>query len=113
MSEVRIVRRPDVRGGSATIEGTRISVTDIARIYRTSLPALVAWCDGPPDPKRGFQISLRTVIDAIRAELPQLTEPQVASALAYWHNHEDEIGRDLAEEDIAAIEARQRYSRLP
>ena len=112
-AEVQIVRRDDVRGGSRTIEGTRITVTDIVRIYRTELPGIAAWYEGPPHPAHGFRIDLDTIVDVIRNRLPHLSKEQVAAALAYWHENEEDIGWELDEEDIAGIEARRKYSRLP
>lgn len=112
-TEVKIVCRPDVRGGTPSIDGTRISVTDIVRIYRTHLPAIVAWYEGPPHPGRGFGIDVGTIVEAVRTELPHLSKEQVTAAFSYWYENEDEVGRELAEEDIAAIEARRKYSRLP
>lgn len=112
-AEVQIVRRDDVRGGSPTIEGTRITVTDIVRMYRMELPGIAGWYEGPPHPKHGFQIAIDTIVGVIRNRLPHLSEEQVVAALTYWHQNEASIAWELDEEDIAGIAARRKYARLP
>lgn len=112
MSEdAKIVRRKNMRGGSPTIAGTRITVTDIVRRYRMYLPLITAGFDGPPNVDRGFIIPLDAVVGEIRAHLPHLSKAQIEAGLRYWREHEIEVATELLEEDAAALELRREYSR--
>src|SRR5438874_13411044 len=75
-----IVRDPDVYGGKPCIEGHRISVHDIAVWHQQGRTA--------EDIARDFRLTLG----------------QVYAALSYYYDHQEEIDRELAEEeaDIAA-----------
>jgi uncharacterized protein (DUF433 family) len=84
-----IVRRPGICGGSPTIEGTRIRVSDI--IYSSQLH------DGN--------------VEAIREGYPHLSAEQVEAALEYYGKHRESIEREMAEEKELADEARWRQHR--
>ena len=75
-----IVRDPAIYGGKPCIEGHRISVHDVA-----------IWSRQGRSP------------DAIAQDF-QLTRGQVHAALSYYYDHQDEIDREIAEEqaEIAA-----------
>jgi uncharacterized protein (DUF433 family) len=64
-----IVRSPDVRGGNARVEGTRIAVHDVIGLLQNgeSVDSIVANC------------------------LPMLTRAQVYECLAYYEDHRGEI----------------------
>ncbi|HKY28082.1 MAG TPA: DUF433 domain-containing protein [Pyrinomonadaceae bacterium] len=68
-----LVRTPDVCGGRLRIHGTRITVNQIAVMY-----------------KRGYSA------DDIVNEYPHLTMAQVYAALAHYHANREEIEADLA-----------------
>jgi len=64
-----IVRVPGVRGGSATVEGTRIGVHDVIGLLQNG-----------------------ETIDTLTANcFPQLTRSQVYECLAYYEDHRGEI----------------------
>lgn len=105
----RIVRKPDTRGGFATIEGTRISVTDIVACYSLDLPEFMSRLAGPPDPKVGCVVPITSIIEAVRVRLPHLSSEQVAAAFRYWHDHPEEVKRDFRAENEAEQELRQRF----
>ena len=64
-----IVRSPDVRGGHARVEGTRIGVHDVIGLLQNgeTVDSLVGTC------------------------LPMLTRAQVYECLAYYEDHRGEI----------------------
>ncbi len=64
-AHARIIREQGVRGGAPTIDGTRITVTDIAREYWLALCELAAHRTGPPDPQVGWCIPLDRTSSAI------------------------------------------------
>ncbi len=74
-----IVKRARVCGGSPTIEGTRIRVSDVVR-YQT----------------------LKADTAAVRHALPHLSEAQVNAALDYYRTHQKEIDLEIAEEAAQA-----------
>lgn len=111
--QARIVRQAGVRGGAPTIEGTRITVTDIVWYYRTHLPELVTEFAGPPDPRVRCVVPLPAIVEEIRTQLPHLSPEQVKAALAYWYKHQDEVAHELQEEDAAAEKAKREYAQLP
>jgi uncharacterized protein (DUF433 family) len=64
-----IVRSPDVRGGNARVEGTRIAVHDVVGLLQNS-----------------------ETIDSITTTcFPTLTRAQVYECLAYYEDHKGEI----------------------
>jgi uncharacterized protein (DUF433 family) len=69
-----IVRSPDILGGKPRIDGRRISVQHVAVLHD----------------------HLGYSVDEIATEF-ELTLAEVYSALAYYHDHRDEIDRQLAE----------------
>lgn len=66
-----IVKVPGVCGGQATIEGTRIAVWHIVDYF--------------------YKVGLS--VEEILADWDYLTPAQVFSALAYYHDHQEEIDR--------------------
>lgn len=70
-----LVSSPDVCGGRLRIDGTRITINQIATLY-----------------KQGFDA------EEIADQYPHLTLAQVYAALAHYHANEEEIEADLAAE---------------
>jgi uncharacterized protein (DUF433 family) len=70
-----LVSSPDVCGGRLRIEGTRITVNQIATLY-----------------KQGYDA------EEIADQYPHLTMAQVYAALAYYHANQAEIEADLVAE---------------
>lgn len=64
-----IVRTPDVRGGNARVEGTRIAVHDVIGLLQNG----------------------ETVDSLIGNCLPVLTKAQVYECLAYYEDHRGEV----------------------
>jgi len=64
-----IVRTPDVRGGNARVEGTRIAVHDVIGLFQNgeTVESITATC------------------------LPMLTKAHVYECLAYYEDHRGEI----------------------
>jgi uncharacterized protein (DUF433 family) len=64
-----IVRSPDVRGGNARVEGTRIAVHDVIGLlqYGETIESLTTTC------------------------LPMVTKAQVYECLAYYEDHRGEV----------------------
>jgi uncharacterized protein (DUF433 family) len=79
-----IVKQPGYCNGKAAIGATRVRVNNVVFLHQ-----------------RG-----RTV-DEIRAEYPDLTHAQMYAALAYYHDHKDEIEAELTEDEGAD----ERYER--
>lgn len=77
-----IVRSPDVRGGNARVEGTRVGVHDVIGLLQNG----------------------ETVESIIAACLPMLTKAQVYECLAYYEDHRGEV--DLLVARQAAPEQR-------
>ena len=75
-----IVRTPDIRGGNARVDGTRIGVHDVIGLLQNG-----------------------ETIDSVTRELPPLTLAQVYECLAYYKDHKAEIdllvARQMAEPD--------------
>ncbi len=78
-----IVRTPGIYGGKPCIEGHRISVHDIAERHNLGL----------------------TPEQIVAEHYPTLSLAQVYAALLYYHEHKDEIDREIAEE-AADVKAR-------
>jgi uncharacterized protein (DUF433 family) len=76
-----IVRKPGLRGGSPTIAGTGIRVSDVVNYLRLH---------GSP---RGVQKAL-----------PHLTLAQIRTALSFYDKNKDEIDQYISEEDDMASE---------
>ncbi len=64
-----IIRTPDVRGGHARIEGTRVTVHDVVGLLQTG----------------------ETVDSVIAQCFPGVTRAQVYECLAYYEDHRGEI----------------------
>lgn len=73
-----IVKEPGYCNGKAAIGSTRVRVNNVVFLH-----------------KRG-----RTP-DEIREEYPDLTHAQIYAALAYYHDHKDEIEAELVEDEAA------------
>jgi uncharacterized protein (DUF433 family) len=74
ISVERIVRRPNVMGGSPTIAGTRVRVSDVVRMHRRTRSHA-----------------------AVKRALPHLTVAQIEAALAYY---KDKTARRLIDDEI-------------
>lgn len=75
-----ITRSPQIRGGRPRITGTGVTVRRIVGWYKLGLSP-----------------------EEIASEISHLTLAQVHAALAYYHANKEEIERDMAEEDEAAV----------
>jgi len=73
--DAMLVRTPDTCGGRLRIDGTRVTVLQIAALY-----------------KRG------EIAEEIAQNFPQLNLGQVYAALAYYHANRAEIEKELADE---------------
>jgi uncharacterized protein (DUF433 family) len=82
-----LVKSPDVCGGRLRIEGTRVTVNQIASLY-----------------KRGYSA------EDITDQYSHLTHAQVYTALAYYHTNRDEVEADLKAEESEALRLEQDYS---
>ncbi len=69
-----ITFNPEIAGGAAIIEGSRVTVRTIAGYYQMGMS-----------------------VDEILATLSHLTASQIHSALAYYFDHQQEIDKELAE----------------
>lgn len=69
-----ITSNPEIAGGTAIIEGTRITVRTIASYYQMGMD-----------------------VDEILSTLSHLTASQIHSALAYYFDHQHEIDSELTE----------------
>jgi uncharacterized protein (DUF433 family) len=80
-----LVRSPGVCGGKLRIEGTRITLLQIATLYREGMSA-----------------------EEIAEQYSHLTLAQVYAALAYYHANQEEVVAELAAEaeETAQLEAR-------
>lgn len=85
----RIARTPGVCGGSACISGHRVRVLDI-----------VVWHE-----QNGW------TPDEIVSQIPSITLGDVHAALAYYHDHREEIQEDIRAERAMAEEFRRRLPR--
>ena len=75
-----VSRRKGVCGGRSIIEGTRIPVWSLIKWYKIGV----------------------SVEDIIR-EFPQLTPSQVHDAFSYYYDNQEEIERDIAENEDEAF----------
>lgn len=64
-----IIQQPGVRGGNATIEGTRVGVHDVVGLLQTG----------------------ETVDSIVDRCFPNITRAQVYECLAYYEDHREEI----------------------
>jgi len=64
-----VVRSPDIRGGNARVEGTRIAVHDVIGLVQNG----------------------ETIDSVIANCFPALTKAQVYECLAYYEDHKGEI----------------------
>ena len=79
MKHQYIERRSGPGGTSAYINGTRVRVSDIARLYGL--------------------LQSETIAERIRRSLPHLTPPQIEDAIAYWRANQKEIDAEIEEEE--------------
>jgi len=82
-----LVRTPNVCGGRLRIDGTRITVLRIATLYKQG--------ESPEEIARNY---------------PHLTLGQVYTALAYYHTHQAEVERELADESAEFERLKQQYA---
>ncbi len=75
-----IVQIEDVCGGRPVVKGTRTSVQTIAGYYKLGMN-----------------------IEEIMEGLPHLSAAQIYDALSYYHDHQEEIERDIQEARIQNI----------
>jgi len=71
-----IVKEPDYCSGKAAIGATRVRVNNVVFLHKEG-----------------------KTIDEIREQYADLTHAQVYAALAYYHDHKDEIEAELAEDE--------------
>jgi uncharacterized protein (DUF433 family) len=81
-----LVSSPDVCGGRLRIDGTRITINQIAALY-----------------KQGFGA------EEIADQYPHLTLAQVYAALSHYHANQAEIDADLEAEKQEAAELEREY----
>lgn len=79
-----IVKKPNYCSGKAAIGATRVRVNNVVFLHKEG-----------------------KTIDEIREQYPDLTHAQIYAALAYYHDHKDEIEAELAADEGAD----ERYER--
>lgn len=84
-----LVRSPDICGGRLRIDGTRVTVNQMA-----------VWYNEGSSPEE------------IAAQYPHLTLAQVYSALAYYHANRKEVEADLAAERAEADLLEREFQQL-
>jgi uncharacterized protein (DUF433 family) len=85
-----ITRSPEVCGGQPVIAGTRTPVKSIVGYYKMGLS-----------------------VEEILEGLPHLSPAQVFAALSYYHDHQAEIERDIADGRVENLIARYGLKALP
>ena len=85
-----LVRTPGVCGGRLRIDGTRVTVHQIATLY-----------------KRG-----ESAEDMVQ-HFPHLALGQIYAALAYYHSDRDAVEKELAEEQAEAERLERQHSQPP
>ena len=85
-----ITRNPAVCGGQPVIVGTRTPVKSIVGYYKMGLS-----------------------VEEILEGLPHLSPAQVFAALSYYHDHQAEIERDIADGCVENLIARYGLKALP
>ena len=83
-----LVSSPDVCGGRLRIDGTRITVNQIATLYRQGYNA-----------------------EDIADQYSYLTMAQVYAALSHYHANQEEIEADLKAEEQEARDLEQEYQK--
>ena len=68
--------RDGAGGKSAYIAGTRVRVSDIARLYSLMEAELVA--------------------ERVQRSLPHLSLPQIRAAVTYWREHPKEVNEEIS-----------------
>lgn len=86
--DAMLTSSPGVCGGRLRIEGTRVTVLQIVTLY-----------------KRG------ETPDEISLNYPHVTLAQIHAALAYYHSHQADVERELAEERAEAERLEQEHAR--
>ncbi len=79
MSLPKYIGRKNEGSHPYIIEGTRVRVNDIARLYELCLQELV--------------------IERIGKALPHLSEEQIEAAVRFWREHPDEIAQEIRDEE--------------
>jgi len=94
----------------AYIEGKSLVLVPIEKTLDPKYPGIVSHqniCDGEPVIS-GTRITVKSIVEYYRlygeinriiAALPHLSENQVTEALNYYHDHQDEIDKFIAEND--------------
>lgn len=80
-----LVRSPEVCGGRLRISDTRVTVHQIATLYKQGEPP-----------------------EEIAEHFPHLTLAQIYAALTYYHANREEIERDLQQERLEAEQLARR-----
>jgi uncharacterized protein (DUF433 family) len=80
MSKDAIEVRHGPGGESAFIAGSRVRVSDIARLYSLMQEELV--------------------VERVQRSLPHLSLPQIRAAVTYWHEHEKEVDEEISRERL-------------
>ena len=88
--DAMLVRSPDVCGGRLRISDTRVTVHQIATLYKQGEPP-----------------------EEIAAHFPHLTLAQIYAALTYYHANRDEIESDLQREREEAEQLRRHFRGQP
>lgn len=88
--DAMLVHTPDVCDGRLRIDGTRVTVLQIATLY-----------------KRGESA------EEIAQNFPQLDLSQVYTALAYYHANRPEVDRELADEQAEFDRLKGQHSTTP
>jgi uncharacterized protein (DUF433 family) len=73
-----VVKKPDYCGGKAAIGATRVRVNNVVFLHKEG-----------------------KTIDEIAEQYPDLIYAQIYAALAYYHDHKDEIEAELAADEGA------------
>lgn len=84
-----LVQSPDICGGRLRIDGTRITVNQMAVLYKEGSSA-----------------------EEIADQYPHLTLAQVYTALAYYHANREEVEADLAFERTEADLLEKEFQRI-
>jgi uncharacterized protein (DUF433 family) len=73
--DTTLVRTPGICGGKLRIEGTRMTVNQLVTLYKQGMTAL-----------------------QIVEQYPQRTLSEIYTVFAWYHSHQEEFDKELAEE---------------
>jgi len=88
--DAMLVRTPNVCGGRLHIDGTRVTVLQIATLYKRG--------ETPEEMAQNF---------------PQLNLSQVYAALAYYHANRPEVEQELADEQAEFDRLKSQHAQTP